>query len=110
MRQAAAYETGGDAWDRILKLVNTHSASTRSTRSAPESWSAGARAARTRPHSCRHLHPPRRGRTGLKDDFADAANYYSNKANEAMSSVGDAFNRARERVHGCVQGVNAVSQ
>ena len=23
MRQAAAYETGGDGWDRILKLVNT---------------------------------------------------------------------------------------
>jgi hypothetical protein len=33
---------------------------------------------------------------GLKDDFADAASYYSDKANEAMSSVGDALNRARD--------------
>ena len=41
---------------------------------------------------------------GLKDDYADAANYYSNKANAAMSSVGDAFNRARDAFSDAFKG------
>jgi len=41
---------------------------------------------------------------GLKDDYADAANYYSDKANAAMSSVGDAFNRARDAFSDAFKG------
>jgi hypothetical protein len=34
-------------------------------------------------------------RQGLGDDFSDAARYYSGKANSGISSVGDAFDRAK---------------
>jgi hypothetical protein len=96
MRQAVAYETGGDAWDRILKLVNT------AFREHPFNTVRAGELERWRTGGAYDLilagTYTRRGEDGqgLKDDFADAANYYSSKANEAMSSVGDAFNRARD--------------
>jgi hypothetical protein len=96
MRQAAAYETGGDSWDKILKLVNT------AFREHPFNTVRAGELERWRTGGAYDLilagTYTRRGEDGqgLKDDYADAANYYSNKANEAMSSVGDAFNRARD--------------
>ena len=96
MRQAVAYETGGDGWDRILKLVNT------AFREHPFNTVRAGELERWRTGGAYDLilagTYTRRGEDGpgLKDDFADAANYYSSKANEAMSSVGDAFNRAKD--------------
>jgi hypothetical protein len=96
MRQAAEYESGGDGWDRILKLVNT------AFREHPFNTVRAGELERWRTGGAYDLilagTYTRRGEDGqgLKDDYADAANYYSNKANEAMSSVGDAFSRARD--------------
>jgi hypothetical protein len=104
MRQAATYETGGDAWDKILKLVNTafreHPFNT--VRAGElERWRTGG------PYDLILAGTyTRRGEEGqgLKDDYADAASYYSDKANAAMSSVGDAFNRARDAFSDAFKG------
>jgi Zn-dependent protease with chaperone function len=95
IRQAATYETGGDAWDKVLKLVNT------AFREHPfhtvragelERWQASgtydAILAGT------YVRRGERG-PGLDDDFRDAATYYSEKASAAMASAADALGRAR---------------
>jgi Zn-dependent protease with chaperone function len=104
LTQAAAYETSGDTWDKILKVFNTafrdHPFNT--VRAAElERWRtsgeydaiiAGAYA--------------RRGEKdkGLGDDIADAARYYSGKANAGMSSVGDALDRAKTAFNDAFRG------
>ncbi len=95
MAQAATYETGGDTWDKILKVFNTafreHPFNT--VRAVElERWRASGEydaivaGAYTR-----------RGGTnqGLGNDFSDAARYYAGKATAGMSSVGDALDRAK---------------
>jgi hypothetical protein len=104
MSQAVAYETGGDGWVRILMLVNT------AFREHPFNTVRAGELERWRTGGSYDLilagTYTRRGDEGqgLKDDFADAANYYSSKANEAMSSVGDAFNRARDAFADALKG------
>jgi hypothetical protein len=72
MRQAVAYETGGDAWDRILKLVNT------AFREHPFNTVRAGELERWRTGGTYDLilagTYTRRGEDGpgLKDDFADA--------------------------------------
>jgi Zn-dependent protease with chaperone function len=96
MRQAAAYETGGDAWDRIIRLVNTafreHPFNT--VRAGElERWRTGgeydAIVAGTY---------GRRGEPGptLGDDYVEATSYYSAKARRGFDNVSDALRRAGE--------------
>ena len=96
MAQAAAYETEGDAWDRVIRMFNTafreHPFNT--VRAGElERWRASGayEAILTGTYA-------RRGEKsqGLGDDFSDAASYYSSKTSAAMSNVGDAFGRARD--------------
>ncbi len=104
MTQAATYETGGDTWDKILKVFNTafreHPFHT--VRAAElERWRtsgeydaivAGAYTRRDQPGQ------------GLGDDFSDAAQYYRGKANAGFSSVNDAFDRARSAFRDAFRG------
>ncbi|MDB4886434.1 MAG: peptidase Ste24p [Gemmatimonadetes bacterium] len=96
MRQAVAYETLGDTWDRILRMINT------AFREHPfhtvragelERWrSSGAYDAILAGGYAR------RGDAGpgLGADFSEAARYYSGKASSARSGMSDAWTRARD--------------
>jgi Zn-dependent protease with chaperone function len=96
MRQAAAYETGGDTWDRILQLVNTafreHPFNT--VRAGElERWRTGGQYDAILAGAY-----PRRGQAGptLGDDYAEATSYYAEKARDAVDSVAAAMRRARD--------------
>jgi Zn-dependent protease with chaperone function len=96
MRQAAAYETGGDAWDRIVRLVNTafreHPFNT--VRAGElERWRTGGEY-----DAIVGGIYARRGEPGpsLTDDYAEATSYYSAKARRGFDNVGEAVRRAGE--------------
>jgi Zn-dependent protease with chaperone function len=100
IRQAEQYETGGDAWDTVYKILNT--------------------VMRTHPmHTVRAAELLRWHRAGgydkilagdylrrgqndqeqpLAEDFADAATYYGQKTRETMDSFKDGFNKAKDAV------------
>jgi Zn-dependent protease with chaperone function len=100
IRQAEQYETGGDAWDTVYKILNT--------------------VMRTHPmHTVRAAELLRWHRAGgydkilageylrrgqsdsdqpLAEDFADAASYYGQKTRETMESFKESFNKARDAV------------
>ena len=95
MAQAANYESGGDTWDKILKVFNT------AFREHPFNTVRAAELERWRTSGSYDAIVAgaytRRGERGqdLGDDISDAARYYSGKASAGMSSVGDAFDRAK---------------
>jgi len=95
MTQAATYESSGDTWDKILKVFNT------AFREHPFNTVRAAELERWRMSGAYDAIVAsvytRRGERGqaLGDDLSDAARYYSDKANAGMSSVGDAFDRAK---------------
>lgn len=95
MTQAATYESGGDTWDKILKVFNT------AFREHPFNTVRAAELERWRTSGVYDAIVAgaytRRGEQNqaLGDDISDAARYYSDKANAGMSSVGDAFDRAK---------------
>ena len=100
IRQAEQYETGGDAWDTVLKIMNT--------------------VMRTHPmHTVRAAELMRWHRAGgydkilsgdylrrgqndhdqpLSEDFADAAGYYGEKTRETMNTFKDSISKARDAV------------
>jgi Zn-dependent protease with chaperone function len=96
MRQAATYEVGGDGWDRMFRLLNTvfrqHPFNT--VRAGElERWRTGG------DYDAILLgNYVRRGdpEPGLRTDYREAADYYSARARRGMSSVEDAFGRARD--------------
>lgn len=95
LAQAATYESGGDTWDKILKVFNA------AFREHPFNTVRAAELERWRTSGAydaivagTYTRRGERGQ-GLDDDISDAARYYSSKANEGMSSVGDAFDRAK---------------
>ena len=104
MVQAAEYETGGDTWDKILKVFNT------AFREHPFNTVRAAELDRWRTSGTYDAIVaggyPRRGEKaqGLGDDFADAARYYSGKANVGISGVGDAFDRAKSAFNDAFRG------
>ena len=104
MTQAAAYETGGDTWDKILKVFNT------AFREHPFNTVRAAELERWRTSGDYDAiiagGYARRGekRQGLGDDFSEAARYYSGKANSGISSVGDAFDRAKSAFNDAFRG------
>jgi Zn-dependent protease with chaperone function len=100
IRQAEQYETGGDAWDTVLKIMNT--------------------VMRTHPmHTVRAAELLRWHRTGgydriiageyirrgqsdsehpLRDDYADAAGYYGAKTRETAESFKQGFNSVKDSI------------
>ena len=99
IRQAEQYETGGDAWDTVLKILNT--------------------VMRTHPmHTVRAAELLRWHRGGgydkilagdylrrgandggpLSEDYADAAGYYGAKTRETVDQFKDGLGRARDAV------------
>lgn len=104
MRQAVAYETGGDTWDRILKLVNTafreHPFNT--VRAGElERWRAAGDydAILAGTYIRRGEEGP-----GFGADFDAAARYYSGKANGARNGMSDAYARARDAFNDAFRG------
>ena len=96
MVQAAAYETEGDAWDRIVRIFNT------AFREHPFNTVRAGELERWRTSGAYDAIVggayTRRGEKaqGLGDDFSDAASYYTSKTSDAMSSVTNALGRARD--------------
>ena len=100
IRQAEQYETGGDAWDTILKIMNT--------------------VMRTHPmHTVRAAELLRWHRSGgydqilagnyqrrgqsdpehpLREDYADAAGYYGQKTRETVETFKDGLRNAKDAV------------
>ena len=109
MRQAAAYETGGDTWDQILRLVNTafreHPFNT--VRAGElERWRSGGAYDAILAGTYE-----RRGERGpsLGDDYAEATSYYSNKARRGFDNVTDAVRRAGDAFKDAFRGPDAPS-
>ena len=97
MVQAQEYETGGSAWDTILKLLNTafrdHPFNTvraaellRWQRSGQYDTIVGGT----------YLRRGEEGNQPLSEDYVDAAGYYGAKTRETFQQFGDAWNRARD--------------
>ena len=108
MAQAATYETSGDTWDKILKVFNT------AFREHPFNTVRAAELERWRTSGEYDAiiagAYTRRGEKGqgLGDDLSQAARYYSGKANAGMSSVGDAFDRAKHAFTDAFRGRDAT--
>lgn len=100
IRQAEQYETGGDAWDTVLKILNTvmrtHPMHTvraaellRWQRSGGyDKVMAGEYARRGASDQDQHL----------GEDYADAAGYYGQKTRETVNQFKDGISRARDAV------------
>lgn len=104
MRQAAAYETGGDAWDEVLKLVNT------AFRDHPfhtvragtlERWRTGGEydAIIAGIYPRRNEPAPKLG-----DDYAEATSYYSGKMRRGFDNVSGAARRAADAFRDAFRG------
>ena len=100
IRQAEQYETGGDAWDTVLKILNTV------MRTHPMHTVRAAELLRweraggyTKILAGDYL---RRGQTDgdhpLTDDYADAAGYYGQKTRETVDSFKDGLSKAKDAV------------
>lgn len=107
MRQAAAYEAGGDGWDRILRIINTafreHPFNT--VRAGElEKWRLGGQYDAILAGTY-----ARRGEAGasLSDDYADASSYYSARARRAADDVNDALRRAADAFRDAFRGPDA---
>jgi Zn-dependent protease with chaperone function len=109
MRQAAAYETGGDTWDKILRLVNTafrdHPFNT--VRAGElERWRTGGEYDAILAGTY-----ARRGETApsLGDDYAQATTFYSTKVRRGFDNVSDALRRAADAFRDAFRGPDAPS-
>jgi Zn-dependent protease with chaperone function len=97
MEQAAEYETGGNAWDTVLKLLNT------AFREHPFNTVRAAELLRWQETGAYDTilsgTYTRRGTEGehpLSDDYADAAGYYGEKTRATLRQFGDVVNRAKD--------------
>jgi Zn-dependent protease with chaperone function len=105
--QAAEYETGGDAWDTVLKAFNTalrdHPFNTVRVAELQRWMQSGAydrilagdypRRGGGRPHD-------------LGGDYSEAADYYGDQVRAAAGQFGDAFTRARDAFSQAFRGPN----
>jgi Zn-dependent protease with chaperone function len=104
MRQAATYETGGDTWDEVLKLVNTafrdHPFHTVRA-GALERWRLGGEY-----DAIIGGIYPRRSEPGpkLSDDYAEATSYYSGKMRRGFDNVSAAARRAADAFRDAFRG------
>jgi Zn-dependent protease with chaperone function len=95
MVQAAEYEAPGNAWDTVVKVLNTafrtHPMAT--VRAAElQRWVQSGEYDRI----LRGEYPRRDTQRPLGDDYADAAGYYGQQARDVMSSFSNSFDRARD--------------
>jgi Zn-dependent protease with chaperone function len=96
IQQAADYETGGTAWDTVLKLVNTafreHPFATVRA-SELLRWQRGGDYERILAGDY-----PRRGDDdgSLRGDFREAASSYRDESREAFRPIGDALRNAKD--------------
>ena len=97
VRQAQEYETGGDAWDTVLKILNTafrtHPFSTVRVAELQRWIDAGGYDQIIRGDY------PRRGaetQRPLGEDFADAAGYYGQQARDTFGTINESIGRARQ--------------
>ena len=104
MTQAAAYEAGGDTWDKLLKLFNT------AFREHPFNTVRAAEVERWRTSgeydaiiAGAYTRRDDKGQ-GLGADWNDMARHYSGKANAGMSGVSDAFGRAKNAFNDAFRG------
>src|SRR3954454_19517875 len=100
IRQAEQYETGGDAWDTVLKIMNTvmrtHPMHTvraaellRWHRSGGYDKILGGEYLRRGQDDKDH---------GLGEDYVDAAGYYGEKTRQTVDTFKDSFAKARDAV------------
>ncbi|MBM4194315.1 MAG: M48 family metallopeptidase [Gemmatimonadetes bacterium] len=107
MAQAMEYETKGDAWDRVLQILNTvmrdHPFATVRAgelqrwidSGAYDTILAGTYAKRSEQKDAPSPH---------KKDFDEAAQYYGDQARAAVGSLGDVISRAREAFDDAFKG------
>ena len=97
MIQAQEYETGGSAWDTILKLLNTafrdHPFNTVRAAELMKWQRSGQYDAIV---GGTYLRRGEEGNQPLSEDYVDAAGYYGAKTRETFQQFGDAWNRARD--------------
>jgi len=95
--QAKEYETGGDAWDTVLKLLNTafrtHPFSTVRVAELQRWIDAGDYDRILRGDYPRRGQEPERK---IGDDYADAAGYYGQQVRGAMDEISGTWDRAKE--------------
>lgn len=102
MAQAAEYETGGNAWDNVLKLLNTalrdHPFNT--VRAAElQRWVASGEYGEILAGN--YMRRGNEGDRPLGDDYADAAGYYSKEVRDTLGSI---FDRARDAFNSATRG------
>jgi Zn-dependent protease with chaperone function len=97
LEQAAEYETGGTAWDTVLKALNT------ALRDHPFNTVRAAELQRWVQSGAYHRivegDYPRRGeepQRPLGSEYSEAADYYGDQVKQAVGQVGDALGRARD--------------
>lgn len=103
--QAAEYETQGDAWDKVLKVVNTmfrdHPFNT--VRAAElQRWVQSGEYDRILRGEYARRGPD--NRRPLGDDLADAAGYYGEEVRSTVSSIGDSIGKARDAFTSAFRG------
>ena len=97
MIQAQEYETGGSAWDTVLKVLNT------AFRDHPFHTVRAAELLRWQQNgqydriiAGEYLRRGDEGSQPLSEDYVDAAGYYGAKTRETFEQFGSAWNRARD--------------
>ena len=98
--QAEQYEMGGDAWDTVLKILNTvlrtHPMHTVRAAELLRWHRGGGYDTILRGE---YVHRGQNDGSALGDDYADAADYYGQKTRETVDQFKDGFNRARDAVN-----------
>lgn len=96
VRQATAYEVGGDGWDRMFRLLNTvfrqHPFHTVRAGELERWRTGGDYDAIVLGNYVRRGDPE----PGLRTDYREATDYYSARARRGMSNVEDALGRAKD--------------
>lgn len=94
--QAREYETGGGAWETVIKILNTawrtHPFSTVRAAELQRWVDSGEYDAILRGQYTRRGEEKQRP---LGDDYADAAGYYGTQVRETFATITDSFGRAR---------------
>ena len=98
MRQAEEYETGGNAWDTVFKVLNTafrdHPFNTVRASELLTWHKSGQFDAIIAGNYLRRGDDAR----PLTDDYADAAGYYGDQTRSTFQQVGDVFSRAKAAI------------
>jgi Zn-dependent protease with chaperone function len=106
MIQASEYETGGNAFDTVLKMLNTafreHPFNTVRASELLKWQRSGEYDAILSGNYMRRGADDR----PFKEDFLDAAGYYGEETRQTFSQVGDALNRAKDAFNSAWRGGN----